>query len=110
MATTYRITAKHTAFSGDVAGVAFSRGTGEAVDPAPNVLAYSRRHGYGVEEVDAAPNGGQGPGGRMPARSASKADWKAYAVAHGMSEEDADAATRDQLAAHFHEHHAEQDD
>lgn len=34
-----------------------------------------------------------------PVKSASKADWKAYAVSHGMDEEAADKATRDELAA-----------
>lgn len=48
MATTYTITAKNAEYSGDVAGVAFSRGVGEAVDPPPNVLAYFERHGYDV--------------------------------------------------------------
>ncbi|WP_158716012.1 hypothetical protein [Streptomyces sp. NRRL B-24720] len=33
-----------------------------------------------------------------PAKSASKADWVAYAVQEGQTEEDARAATRDQLA------------
>lgn len=36
-----------------------------------------------------------------PSKSASKADWKAYAIAQGMSEDDADAATRDTLAAQY---------
>lgn len=34
-----------------------------------------------------------------PAKSGSKADWVAYAVAQGMSEADSSAATRDDLAA-----------
>jgi len=32
-----------------------------------------------------------------PAKSASKADWKAYAQAQGMSDGDAETATRDDL-------------
>ncbi|MFE7273037.1 hypothetical protein [Streptomyces sp. NPDC057623] len=36
-----------------------------------------------------------------PAKSASKADWKAYAVQEGMDEAEADAATRDELAAKY---------
>lgn len=36
---------------------------------------------------------------KRPARSASKTDWVAYAVTQGASEEDATAATRDELAA-----------
>jgi hypothetical protein len=42
------------------------------------------------------------PAPEMPVRSASKADWKAYAIARGMAEADAEKATRDQLAEHFH--------
>lgn len=34
---------------------------------------------------------------RVPAKVASKDVWVAYAVAHGMSQEDAEAATKDQL-------------
>lgn len=33
-----------------------------------------------------------------PTRSASKADWKAYAIAQGMDEDQADDMTRDDLA------------
>jgi hypothetical protein len=36
-----------------------------------------------------------------PAKSASKADWKAYAVQEGMDEAEADKATRDELAAKY---------
>lgn len=36
-----------------------------------------------------------------PAKSASKADWKAYAVQEGLDEEEAEKATRDELAATF---------
>lgn len=48
MATTYSITAKNPEFAGEVAGVDFARGVGEATDPAPHVLAYFARHGYEV--------------------------------------------------------------
>jgi hypothetical protein len=36
-----------------------------------------------------------------PAKSASKADWVAYAVAQGLDEEAAEKATRDELAAKY---------
>ncbi len=36
-----------------------------------------------------------------PVKSASKADWKAYAVSQGMDEADAEKATRDELAATY---------
>lgn len=39
-----------------------------------------------------------------PARSASKAEWKAYVMAHqGYSEEEADDATRNELADEYAE-------
>lgn len=36
-----------------------------------------------------------------PAKSASKADWKAYAIQEGMDAEEAEKATRDDLAAKY---------
>lgn len=36
-----------------------------------------------------------------PGKSASKADWKAYAIGQGMDEDDAEKATRDELAARY---------
>lgn len=36
-----------------------------------------------------------------PAKSASKADWKAYALQEGMDEDEAEKATRDELAAKY---------
>ncbi|WP_405956113.1 hypothetical protein [Streptomyces phaeochromogenes] len=36
-----------------------------------------------------------------PAKSASKADWKAYAIQEGMDEAEAEKATRDELAAKY---------
>ncbi|MFI7547213.1 hypothetical protein [Actinoplanes sp. NPDC049599] len=78
------------------------------------VLFAQRRPGYVVTEVDAAGNpiepAGElsfgfapSPAGDMPTRSASKADWLAYATspAGGMTADAADALTRDQLAEKF---------
>lgn len=42
------------------------------------------------------------PAGNLPNRSASKSDWFAFAVADGMDEDLADKATRDELAAIYH--------
>lgn len=39
---------------------------------------------------------------RLPNRTASKADWKAHAIAAGVDEADAEKATRDELAELFH--------
>jgi hypothetical protein len=49
-----------------------------------------------VEESKAADTG-DGP----PAKSANKPEWEAYAVSQGMSEEDAHAATKDDLVEKF---------
>ncbi|MFD8685367.1 hypothetical protein [Streptomyces sp. NPDC059651] len=38
---------------------------------------------------------------KRPAKSASKADWVAYAISQGASEKDATTATRDELAAAY---------
>jgi hypothetical protein len=64
--------------------------------------------GLGAPPVVAAPNGDGlvpvtevEPQDNPPPRKASKSDWKAYAIAQGMSEEDADRATRDELADRF---------
>lgn len=46
--------------------------------------------GDGVEEV-------------LPRKSASTDVWRAFAVDHGMHEDDAKAMTRDELVAHFTE-------
>lgn len=49
-----------------------------------------------VAEVDAA----EVDPDKKPAQSASRGDWEAYAVAHGMSEEEAEAfSNKDELIA-----------
>ncbi len=72
---------------------------GETVDIDPDAYDLHSPMGAFVEET---PEGEDG----APARSASKADWVAYATddARGddrLSSEDADAATRDELAERF---------
>ena len=69
-------------------------------------VAYFRAQGYGVEELDAsedAPEPVEEPEDepKPPARSASKADWVAYATSQGMDADEADKLTRDQLAERF---------
>lgn len=118
----FRITAPVPGFCGEVAGMDFVDGVAEG-EPTQSALSYFRRRGYRVVEGDAqqpdpSPEGdiqgdiqgdaegdvgGGDRAGKMPARSASKAAWRAYAVARGMSPDDADAATRDQLAELFHD-------
>lgn len=89
----------------------FQRGAGdhiaERVQPEPGSEEEQRLEGlvtrgeggwYMVDEPKAAP---EPEVLERPAKSASKADWKAYAVQEGMDEEEADKATRDELAAKY---------
>jgi hypothetical protein len=49
-----------------------------------------------------APSEDDGPAAlERPARSASKAEWVAYAVAQGAEQDDAEAATKDQLIERY---------
>ncbi|TYB50241.1 hypothetical protein FXF51_56795 [Nonomuraea sp. PA05] len=54
-----------------------------------------------TEDVEAGGDHGPAPStpGRRPAQSASKVDWAAWAVRHGMSAEQADDLTKAQLIA-----------
>jgi hypothetical protein len=47
------------------------------------------------------PETGEVPEVKRPAKSALKAEWVGYAVSQGMSVDDADAATRDDLIERF---------
>ncbi|GAA1455453.1 hypothetical protein [Nocardiopsis tropica] len=105
--TLHKITAPVPGYTGTVAGVTLANGVGETDNE--GALSYFRRHGYTVEPVEETPvveqeDDGQGDGEQPPARpakSASKTDWIAYAIGQGMSEEDADAATRDALVERY---------
>ncbi|MEU7962370.1 hypothetical protein AB0D09_02705 [Streptomyces sp. NPDC049097] len=98
--------------------IRFVDGVYETSDP--DALAQLRKFaadsGYRITETSPAdepgdqdpPVGGGGEGSgsgpedvKPPARSASKADWKAYAIAQGVTEDEADKATRDELAARY---------
>lgn len=61
-------------------------------------LAADPKSGWRCAEPDPAP---EPVVLERPAKSASKADWKAYAVQEGMDEDEADKATRDELAAKY---------
>lgn len=93
-------------FSGDVAGLVFRDGRADADSAADAAaLAYCRRRGYTVEPLDVsledeaetvdAPE--QDVEVERPADYASKAEWVTYAVARGVSDEDAKAATKNEL-------------
>lgn len=45
--------------------------------------------------------GGDGGGDNVPNKSDSKAEWKAYAISQGMSEEEAESTSRDDLAKKY---------
>jgi hypothetical protein len=107
----YRITAPVVDFTGVSVGVNFTKGVAE-IDvpeddrqhPMSRALAYFRAQGYGVEELDTVedvPEPVEDEPKPPPARSASKADWVAYATSQGMDADEADKLTRDQLAERF---------
>lgn len=91
----------------------YHRGAGdhvaERVQPEPGsaeeqrleeLVARGENGWHRVEEAPAEPEPGPVVLER-PAKSASKADWKAYAVQEGMDEVEAEKATRDELAAKY---------
>ncbi|GAA4059807.1 hypothetical protein [Actinomadura miaoliensis] len=90
----YRITTPVDGYSGDVVGVAFVDGQATTDDEA--AVAYFRRHGYTVSggDEDQAPATVE-----RPARNASTDAWRAYAIAQGMTSDEAAAHTRDELVA-----------
>jgi hypothetical protein len=90
----------------------YQRGTGdhiaERVQPEPGSEEEQRleelvaRGESGWHRVDSEPAAETGPVVlERPAKSASKADWKAYAIQEGMDEAEAEKATRDELAAKY---------
>lgn len=89
----YRITTPEPMFRGEVAGVVFTDGAGETADRA--ALAYFSRKGYGVHPVESA--SGEKKADDKPRKSASKADWLAYAIIQGHNEDVVSPLTRDQL-------------
>lgn len=88
-------------FSGALGGVMFSNGRAVVdEDTHPSELAYCQAR-YVVEpyvEEEPAAEEVEDP---MPRKSASKADWVAYAVEHGVDPAEAEALNRDQLVELF---------
>ncbi|TDC42088.1 hypothetical protein [Micromonospora sp. KC213] len=92
-----------------VAGVTLVDGTATVDDSTPEnrrALAYFRRKGYRVDTVEEAQPDpavtAEPEPVEPPARSASKADWVTHAAEHGgMTREDAEKLTRDQLAEKY---------
>lgn len=92
----------------------YERGTGgfaaERVRPVPGseeaeryaALAADPASGWRCAEPEPDPEPEQEPVVlERPAKSASKADWVAYAVSQGADQEEAEGKTRDELAALF---------
>jgi hypothetical protein len=52
-----------------------------------------------IKKAEEPPAESKGDG--TPNKSASKADWKAYAISQGMDEAEAEATSRDDLAAKY---------
>ena len=65
--------------------------------PADRVKELLAEKHIEVTEAESTPAGGDG----VPSKSASKAEWVAYAVSQGVPEAEAEAATRDELVARF---------
>jgi len=102
---THRITTPQAGHTGKVGNVEFVDGVAE-IDEAtyPGEFAYFNSAGYGVEELDPAEEAdvdGDGTVEKLPRRNASEATWRVFAVDHGMSEEEADGLTRDELIARY---------
>jgi hypothetical protein len=117
----YKITAPVPGFTGKVAGIDFAKGVATidtAVDGERRALEYFRRKAYVVEEVateEAAAAPAENLAGKersvpnseqpeKPKRSASTEVWRVYAVdpnGGGMSAEEAEALSRDELAEKF---------
>lgn len=104
MAGVYVVTAPYvTVDQGDAVRGFYAGASFEAEDDA---VAHLLRKGMVVEATEPEPEPESEPAGQTPAKSASKADWVAYATdeARGedrLSEEEADALTRDELAAKY---------
>lgn len=89
-----------------VGAVRFVDGVAQ-VDPVAHAaeLRYFRSAGYTVEEPDVEPT--EEPDVEpvvddLPKKSASTEVWRAFAASHGMAEEEANAMSRDELAAHYY--------
>lgn len=78
--------------------VRFVDGVAEVTDEqAEATAALAESYGVTIEaDTDTGPEELE-----RPVKSASKSDWKAYAISQGMDEDAAEKATRDELAARY---------
>lgn len=94
--------------SNDTVGAVVFTGGVAQVDPAVHEaeLRYFRAAGYIIDEPDepvVADVDGDGASEELPRKSASTEAWRAFAVAHGMPEDEANSKSRDELAAHYYQ-------
>lgn len=89
-------------YSGSVGGIRFDHGRAEVdEDRFAAEVAYCRARGYTVTDLAPAGEEPSGEGAELPKKSASTDVWRAYAVEHGMTADEANALSRDQLAERF---------
>lgn len=90
-------------YTGSVGAVVFTQGRAVADTEAHAAeIAYCQARGYFVgeaSEVEAVE--AVGDNAALPRKSASAADWREYAVANGMSADEAATMSRDQLVERF---------
>lgn len=99
-------------YSGVAAGVEFVDGAGTVHSDNTPAVAYFRRHGYRFERVDVTPAApstpeptpepdlppaASAPALTLPAKSANKPEWIAYAISQGADPQDAEAASKADL-------------
>lgn len=100
----YRITTPEPGWTGQIGTVFFANGVAEAeADADAAALSYFRNAGYGVEQLDGPADEGDltESADGLPKKSASADTWRKYATAHGMSADDADEYTRDELVVYY---------
>lgn len=100
----YRITTPEPGWTGQIGTVFFAGGVAEAeADADSAALSYFRNAGYGVEDLDgpADEQDAAESADGLPKKSASADAWRKYAIAHGMTADDADELTRDELVTYY---------
>lgn len=110
MAKRFEIAAPAAGFTGESAGVAFAKGKATVEVTTPELrraVAYFRQNGYVVVDLDELEAASEADPAEEetadppPTRSATKAEWKAYALVRGVDEAEAEKTTRDDLAERF---------
>jgi hypothetical protein len=98
--------------TGIVGGVHFMNGTAEVDDATHGAaLAYMRAAGYVIRDADQAtdvvePDVAEFEVGGKPKKNAPVGEWRAYAQTKGLSAEEAEGLTKNQLVERFDEEDA----